>query len=210
MTGSAFLQFTVASLVVAISPGPDILTVVTRSVTQGVRAGIVASLGFASGLTVHTTLAALGIAAMLKAHPNALLVIRCLGAAYLLYLAVRNILSKSAFILEAKSAPGGLLAVYRQSILGNVLNPKVTLFFLVFLSGVVEREGNGGGRLPTWLLLVILGAVFALCTIIVFGTCAIFAGGISQWLRRRTGNGAGLRWATSAVFVAVAVWILWP
>ena len=206
MTGSAFWQFTAASLLLALSPGPDILTVVTRSVTQGVRAGIVASLGFASGLTVHTTLAALGIAALLDAYPGAFLVIRCMGAAYLLYLAVRNILSKSAFTLEANSSPGGLLAVYKQSVLGNVLNPKVTIFFLSFLPGAAKKLES---ELPAWLQLVILGAVFALCTILVFGTCAIFAGGISHWLRRRAGNGAGLRWATSAVFVAVAAWILW-
>jgi len=205
MTASSFWQFTAASILLALSPGPDILTVVTRSVTQGVRAGIVASLGFASGLTVHTTLAVLGIAALLDTHPGAFWTIRCLGAAYLLYLAVRNILSKSAFILEANNAPGGLLAVYKQSILGNVLNPKVTLFFLAFLPRAVVLEGG----LPAWLQLVILGAIFALCTILVFSTCAIFAGGISHWLRRRAGNGNALRWATAAVFVAVAAWILW-
>ena len=207
MIGSGLWQFTVASILLALSPGPDILMVVTRSVTQGVRAGIVASLGFASGLTVHTTLAVLGIAAILDAHPGAFLVIRCMGAAYLLYLAVRNILSKEAFSLEANNAPGGLLVVYKQSVLGNVLNPKVTIFFLAFLPGAVKKIES---ELPAWLQLVILGAVFALCTIVVFGACAVFAGGISQWLRRRAGNGNGLRWATSAVFVAIAIWILWP
>ncbi|MCL2639507.1 MAG: LysE family translocator, partial [Phycisphaerales bacterium] len=95
MVGSSLWQFTVASVLLALSPGPDIVMVITRSVAQGMRAGIIASLGFASGLTVHTTLAALGVAAMLKAHPDALMVVRCAGAAYLLYLAVRNVLSKS-------------------------------------------------------------------------------------------------------------------
>ena len=204
MSGSTIWQFTAASILLALSPGPDILMVVTRSMAQGVRAGIVASLGFASGLTVHTTLAALGVAAMLKANQDAFLTVRYLGAAYLLYLAVRNILSKNALTLDAASAPGGLLSVYWQSVLMNVLNPKVTLFFLAFLPGFVKVKTPGD---EAWQM-VILGAVFALCTIVVFGSCAIFAGSISRWLRQRAGSGSGLRWATSAVFVLIAVWIL--
>jgi threonine/homoserine/homoserine lactone efflux protein len=204
MNGQTWAIFVGASMALALAPGPDILTVLTRSVTQGITAGLVAAAGFASGLTVHTTLAALGVAAIMQASPHAMQALRWFGAAYLLYLALRVMLNHDPINLHGKGArtPQRRRSIYAQSVLMNVLNPKVTLFFLGFLPGFVEKSGA-----PAWMQIVMLGCVFALCTVICFGGCALFAGSISGWLRRRPGAGAWLKWITAAVFVAVAVWI---
>src|SRR4029079_297084 len=96
--------FLVAAVVVTLSPGPDIITVVTRSVSQGVGAGLIATLGFASGLIFHTTVAAVGLSILISQSPMAFRIIQFLGAAYLVYLAIRMFISNEAVQLDAKPA----------------------------------------------------------------------------------------------------------
>jgi len=205
MTAQNWAIFVSASLLLALTPGPDILTVLTRSVSQGTRAGLAAALGFASGLTVHTTLAAAGVAAVMKTSPHAMLILKSAGAAYLLYLALRIALDRSPLRLAESGAQPRrrLLAIYGQSVLMNVLNPKVTLFFLGFLPGFVDPATP----LPAWAQIVSLGVVFALCTLLCFGGCALFAGAISASLLRKASAANALRWATVALFVLIAAWI---
>lgn len=212
MTVETMLVFAGSSCLLAFMPGPDILAVLTRSIAQGRGAGIVSALGFASGVTVHTTAAALGLALVLRESPTAFLAIQYAGAAYLLYLAVRTLLSEemlsldtSAIASDAAVVRKRLVGIYWQSVLMNVLNPKVTLAFLAYVPRFVDV--NAG---QVALQFVILGAIFAACTVLCFGTCAVAAAGISTWLRRTPGMQTWIKYGTAAVFLGLVVWILWP
>lgn len=202
MSIQALAMFIVAATALALAPGPDILTVITRSVAQGVWAGLVATLGFASGLIFHTSAAALGISLILSRSPSALRAIQLAGAVYLLYLALRMIVGKDPLLIEDRpQEQRNLVRIYGQSVLMNVLNPKVTLFFLTFLPQFVEPAG----RVPIGLQMIILGSLFAMCTIACFGGCAMAAGKLTGFLRKRPRAARPLRYFTAAVFAAIAV-----
>lgn len=188
------------AMLVTLSPGPDILTVIARSVAQGTRAGLVATVGFATGVIFHTTLAATGLAFLLRQSPAAFRVIQYLGAAYLFYLAVRMVLSKEELQLDAKTEERTLRRIYGQSVLMNILNPKVTLFFFAFLSRF------GDPNVP--LQMILLGAIFAACTVAGFGGCAVAAGSLARFLHKRRNAGKVFRGLTAVLFAALAVSLL--
>jgi len=197
--------FLLAAILVTLSPGPDILTVIARSMAQGTWAGMVATLGFATGLIVHTTIAATGLALVLRGSPTAFRTIQFLGAAYLLYLAVRMFVGREPLMADRPAERQRALGqVYGQSVLMNVLNPKVTLFFVAFLARFVEP----GSGVPVWMQMVVLGGLFAASTILCFGTCALVAGRLTGFVRRHPRAGRPMRVATGVVFVVVAASIV--
>jgi threonine/homoserine/homoserine lactone efflux protein len=205
MSIQSLLIFLGASLIVTLAPGPDIITVVTRSVSQGIAAGLVATLGFASGLIFHTTVAAIGLSLVIRKSPAAFQTIKILGAAYLLYLAIRLFLSKDEVALERRPDERRALGrIYVQSVLMNVLNPKVWFFFVVLLSASVSPQSS----IPVRWQLMILGALFAACTLVCFGSCAILAGSLTAFIRERPRAARPLRWATCAVFIILAIQLL--
>jgi threonine/homoserine/homoserine lactone efflux protein len=194
--------FLLFASIVTLSPGPDILTVVTRAVAQGTAAGLMATLGFATGLIFHTTVAATGLALIIQSSPFALHIIQYVGAAYLLYLAMRMFVGKDNLVIDPATAPRrALRQIYGQSVLMNMLNPKVTLFFLVFLAGFVDR----GSAVPVWVQMIVLGTLFAVSTVFWFGSCAIAAGRLSVFIRRHRRAGLPLRIGTGLVFTGLAV-----
>jgi threonine/homoserine/homoserine lactone efflux protein len=211
MSVQSLVLFFLASLALALTPGPDILTVITRSVTQGKGAGLVATLGFATGLIVHTTAAALGLSLVIKGMPGVFWGIRIAGGVYLLYLAARMAMEKDPVAIDTTGQGGqgerwALDRIYGQSILMNVLNPMVTLFFLAFLPQFVSRES----RIALGVQFVILGGLFAVATLVGFGGCALVASVLTRWLRKKPGTGRGLRLATAAMFVVIAVRLALP
>ena len=198
-------MFVVYAMLLTLAPGPDILTVVARAVAQGTWAGIVATMGFATGLIFHTSAAALGLALVLHESPRALRGIQYAGAAYLVYLAVRMFLGKDTVLGEQREERvRALWRIYGQSILMNVLNPKVTIFFLAILTGFAQPKGPW----PVWVQMVVLGALFALCTLAGFGTCAVAAGQVSRFFVKRPGAARPLRIGTGVLFVVIAVSIV--
>jgi len=193
-----------AALLVTVSPGPDILTVITRSIAQGVLAGLVATLGFATGLIFHTTVAATGLALVLQQSPLAFRMIQLGGAGYLTWLGV-NMIAQNKPLALAELPPLQLRRIFQQSIVMNVLNPKVTLFFVAFLSKFVEKDSP----VPAWMQLVVMGALFAGCTLVCFGSCAVLAGGLAKNLRQRPRTGQMMVRAAGCVFLLLAVLIVW-
>src|SRR4051812_25879304 len=134
--------FLAAGLALNLTPGPDMLYVATRGASEGRSAGIVSALGIGAGTLVHIALVAAGLAALLTAVPVAYTAVRLAGAAYLIYLGVRALLSKAA-IAEKTLEPASLGTIFRQGVITNVLNPKVALFFLAFLPQFVDpARGN--------------------------------------------------------------------
>jgi threonine/homoserine/homoserine lactone efflux protein len=199
--------FLIASLVVIVAPGPDVLYVVSRSIGQGRWAGIVAVAGTSSGLLVHASAAALGLSGLFLHAPLAYEVLRYAGVAYLLYLAWRAFTARDAPELprrEGAQAPVWW-RVYRQAALTNLLNPKVALFFIAFLPQFVDAQGSHAFAQITLLaaLFVVAGAVFLLVLALAFGR-------IGDWLRARPGFWRAQRWIMGTTLGGLALWLALP
>ena len=197
--------FLVASALLTIAPGPDIVYVLTRGVAQGRRAGFAAALGFATGVIFHTALAALGIAALIRSSEFAFSLVRYAGAAYLVYLGIRTLMSRSGFELNKDNSSLALWTVYKQSVIGNVLNPKVTLFFLSFLPQFINV--NAG---HVELQMVLLGVLFMLQTVLIFGAVAFFSGVIGDKLRTNSSVADRLNVFAGVIFIALGIRVAWP
>ena len=197
--------FLVASTLLALAPGPDIIYVLTRAVSQGRKAGIAAALGFASGCVFHTVLAAVGVAALIRSSELAFDIVRYAGAAYLVWIGIQALRHRSAFSIEGASDAKALITIYKQSVIGNMLNPKVTLFFLAFLPQFVNAEAGNVG-----LQMALLGVVFMVVTIVVFGAVALFAAMIGDWVRRKPAIGERLNVFAGLTFIALGIRVALP
>ena len=197
--------FLIASSLLTIAPGPDIVYVLTRAIAEGRRAGFAAAFGFATGVIFHTALAAFGIAALIRSSEFAFSLVRYAGAAYLVYLGIRTLMSRNAFQLGSNDSSIALWTVYKQSVIGNVLNPKVTLFFLSFLPQFINM--NAGPVTPQ---MVLLGALFMLQTAVIFSAIAYFSGAIGDRLRTRPAIANRLNSFAGIVFVLLGVRVAWP
>ena len=212
--GPAFAGFLLASLAVNVTPGPDMLYVIGRSVGQGRRAGIVAALGVFAGCLVHIAAAAVGLAALLELVPAAYLVLKYAGVAYLLYIGLRMILSAgtsadAAVMGKAPAAPLG--AIFRQGVVTNALNPKVALFFLAFLPQFVDHGAAvATASASPALQMLALGLVFDVGGLLVNGGVACGFGTAGDWLRRRPGVWRWQQRATGGIFVAIALRLALP
>lgn len=194
----SLLLFMCAGLLLNLTPGPDVLYIVGRSASQGRPAGIVSVLGISSGCLVHVSAAALGLSALMITLPAAYEVVRYAGAAYLVWLGLRALLSRRA-AFELKSVErASLRRVFLQGALTNVLNPKVALFFLAFLPQFADPRR---GSLPPQILL--LGMIFILNGTLVNLAYALAASRMGDWLRSRFGVSAWLGRLTGALFIGL-------
>ena len=197
--------FIAASALLALAPGPDIVAVLARGISQGRRAGFAAALGFAAGCLFHTALAALGVAALIRSSPVAFDVVRYAGAAYLLWIGIQAIRHREAFAMQAAGGGAGLATIFRQSVIGNALNPKVTLFFLSFLPQFVDEKAGAVG-----LQMAILGAVFMAVTVVVFGAVAFFSGWIGERLRASPAIASRLNLFAGLAFIGLGIRVALP
>ncbi len=197
--------FLAASALLTIAPGPDIVTVLARGLAQGRKAGLAAAAGFATGCIFHTLAAALGVAALIRSSPLAFDLVRYAGAAYLVWIGVQALRHRDTFALAGAGAPKALAAIYRQSVVGNALNPKVTLFFLSFLPQFVNPAAGQVG----WQM-ALLGAIFMAQTMLVFGAVALFSGWIGERLGAHPRAGTALAVFAGLVFIALGVRVALP
>ncbi len=180
MTEHQILFFVATSLVVIATPGQDMVLVMSRSIAQGSRAGVVTALGVSLGLMGHTCLAAFGLGAILSTSEIAFLVVKLIGAGYLIYLGGRMILSSAQSVHLDSLTAIPFPALFRQGAVSNLANPKVTVFYFAFLPQFVPQ----GEASPT-LLLLFLGASFSVLTFMVKAPVGYGAGALSGWLRQR-------------------------
>ncbi|MDG0023478.1 LysE family translocator [Trinickia sp. Y13] len=192
--------FLAASVAITAAPGPDNLQVLARGISQGRAAGLVAAFGFAAGLIFHTTLAAFGIAALLRSSPLAFEIVKIAGGLYLIWVGVKALTSRGLASAHER-APVPLLTVFRQSVVGNMMNPKVTLFFVVFLPQFV----NPGGTQRVAVQMIELGLVFMLQALAIFSAFGLFAGALGAWLKRRPRAGVWLDRLAGATFIALGL-----
>ena len=178
-----FLVFALASLVLNITPGNDMLYVATRSTTQGIKAGIVSALGITAGCLVHLSAAVIGLSALIANSAIAFGIIKYLGAAYLLYLGIKSFLNRqNRFSINEKIEKKSLSNLFWQGAFTNVLNPKVALFFLAFLPQFIHPE-NGS----TALQILLLGLWFNFSGTLVNILVAILFGKLGNWLADKQG-----------------------
>lgn len=198
------ISFVIAVTLLAISPGPDNVFVLMQSVIYGKKYGLATILGLMTGCIIHTIFLAVGISAIIKNNSNLFFAIKLFGALYLLFLAykVYNSSSKISFSadkIEKKSS----FQLFKIGFIMNVLNPKVTIFFLALFPGFLFTE-----TLPLSLQFFILGALFILVSFIVFSIIAILGGTISDKIKKNKNIGIWLQWLQIFVFVGIAIFIL--
>lgn len=177
MTPETLLTFALASFLLSLAPGPDNLFVLMQSALHGARSGLLITLGLCTGLVVHTSLVAAGIAGIFLVNALAFTVLKFCGAAYLLYLAVGAWRAGTVVLQTGAPVPQDALALYRRGILMNLSNPKVAIFFLAFLPQFIAP----GDLSPTGQLIS-LSLVFMLMTLAVFVLYALLAGGARRAL----------------------------
>src|SRR5690606_7361902 len=199
------LSFSIATLALAISPGPDNIYVLTQSLVNGAKSGIATTAGLISGCIVHTTLLAFGISAIITASEGIFYGIKVLGACYLLYLAYKVYKSDETISLAENASKKSYLQLYKTGVIMNLLNPKVLIFFLAFFPGFLwNKEGN------TITQFYILGITFMIISFIIFSVIAMAAGSISSLLLEWKNMGVVLKWLQIVVFVGIAAFILLP
>jgi len=194
------LTFFTASVLLALAPGPDNIFVLTQSSLYGRRAGLAVTCGLCTGLIGHSTAVALGVAVVFQRSATAFSALKFIGAAYLVYLAWQAFRASAARIETEGRGEADLGKLYGRGIIMNLTNPKVSIFFLAFLPQFADPS-----RGPIWLQLLLLGGVFILSTILVFGGIALLAGTLGQWLQRSDRVQGIMNKAAGAVFVALAL-----
>lgn len=201
MNAESLTTFILASTLLSLAPGPDNIFVLTQSALYGRKSGIIITLGLCSGLIVHTTAVALGVAAIFMVSTVAFTALKLIGAAYLLYLAWQA-LKASARPLSSVSATAipGHLALYRRGIVMNLSNPKVAIFFLAFLPQFTDPST---GNMTFQLFL--LGIVFILVALVVFSAIACLAGLIAELFKRSAKAQVILNRISALVFAGLAV-----
>jgi threonine/homoserine/homoserine lactone efflux protein len=172
--------FIVASIVLIVTPGQDMILVMSRSIAQGSAAGVATAAGVSVGLVGHTLLATLGLGAILRTSEWLFVLLKLVGAAYLVYLGVQLLRTRSHQLAGVSGAPRSLTRLFGDGALSNVSNPKIAIFYFAFLPQFVAPNASH----PT-LAVFMLGLVFAALTFVVKGPVGLAAGRLSGWLRRR-------------------------
>ncbi|RAJ12961.1 LysE family translocator [Olleya aquimaris] len=203
MQYDTLLLFVVATSALAISPGPDNIYVLMQSITNGRKYGIATVCGLITGCLVHTTLVAFGVSAIIKENDTLFFVIKLFGALYLLYLAYNVYKSDAKVTLSNETIPKkSLWQLFKQGFIMNVLNPKVSIFFLAFFPAYLFSQ-----TLSTVTQFYVLGLLFMTTSFIIFSAIAILAGFISDYLKQSKNIGLILKWLQIVVFVGIAVFI---
>ena len=192
--------FFLAALLLGVAPGPDNIFVLTQSAMSGRAAGLWVTLGLCTGLIVHTAAVAVGVAAIIATSALAFALLKYAGAAYLLYLTWQAWNSDKAKITGDGSAALNHQVLYRRGVIMNVMNPKVAIFFLAFLPQFIDPRK---GYIPFQIFL--LGLTFIVATLIVFGSVALGAGSLGDWLRRTPRVQTILNRTAALVFAGLAV-----
>ena len=195
------LLFVIAALVLLLTPGPAVMYIVARGVHQGRQAGIVSALAVGLGNFMHALAATLGLSALLLSSALAFTVVKYLGAAYLIYIGVRTLLSRGA---DAHAGPHverrALRRIFWQGFVVAVLNPKTALFFFAFLPQFVDPARGG---VP--LQFLFFGSLFAAVGVCSDSLYGVLAGSLSGWLRRSTHSLRHGRYATGTVYVGLGL-----
>lgn len=194
------LAFLGAAIVLTIMPGPDNVFTLTQSIAKGRNAGIFTTLGLCTGLLVHIFAATFGLAAIIYQSSLAFAVIKYAGAAYLLFLAYKSFRAKDMSFELKSSDTLNYKSLYKKGVIMNVLNPKISLFFLAFLPQFVNQES---GNVSVQML--VLGVVFLMQTLVLFILISIFAGKVGSFLRRNPSFSKKINYIQGSLFTLIGL-----
>ncbi len=191
--------FFAASLSLALVPGPDNIFVLMQSAMHGRKAGFLMTLGLCTGLLLHTTAVCLGVAIIFQSSALAFTLLKLLGPVYLLYLAWLAFRAEADTLDSDRTVALSLRKLYYRGIIMNITNPKVAIFFLAFLPQFTDPSQ---GAIIFQMLL--LGGLFIIATVLVFGGIAYFSSLIGEWLTRSQSSQIMINRAAGIVFTALA------
>ena len=192
--------FSLASLALLVVPGPSVLYIVTRGITQGRMAGLASVLGVHVGTTFHVAAATLGLTALLMRSILAFNIVKYAGAAYLVYLGIRRLLDDDGPIQTGSVKAHSLARIFRQGVVVNVLNPKTALFFLAFLPQFVDVQK---GSVP--LQMLALGSIFIVLGLLSDGTYALVSSMLGNRLRTSGAFARRERLLSGSVYLGLGV-----
>lgn len=198
---ATLIPFMIASVGLTIAPGPDVIYVLTQSISNGTKAGLATAAGLVTGIIFHTTAVALGVSALVLQSENLFVLIKFLGSLYLVFLAYKTIKSEVSRIRVNELPKETYSILYRRGIFMNVINPKVTLFFLAFLPGFVDYSKSS---IPQFY---VLGFIFMLQAFAVFALVSALSGTIFKTLRENPKSQTYLNYLQVAVFLGIALFI---
>lgn len=199
------LSFSLATMALALSPGPDNIYVLTQSLVNGTKSGVATTAGLISGCIVHTTLLAFGVSALITASEGIFYGIKVFGALYLFYLAYTVLKSDPSIVFDENTPKKSSRDLFKQGVIMNLVNPKVMIFFLAFFPAFLWDTSES-----LVSQFFILGITFMFVSFIIFSGIAVLAGRIKQFIRTRKSTGIFLKWLQIFVFVGIAIYILIP
>ena len=198
------ISFMLATLALAVSPGPDNIFVLTQSIVNGKKYGLATVYGLMTGCIIHTTLIAFGVSEIIKRNESLFFTIKLFGAGYLLYLAYQVFKSNSDIVFSTDNVQQKTtIQLFKTGFWMNVLNPKVTIFFLAFFPQFLFSE-----EVSTVIQFYVLGGLFILVSFIVFSSIALLAGSVTNFIKENKNAGVFLKWLQIVVFVGIAFLIL--
>ena len=197
---SQFAAFIAVSALLGITPGSDIVYVMTRGAAQGARAGVAAAAGLCTGIIGHTALCAAGLSAVIASSAIAYTAVKIAGAAYLIWLGIGMWRAHGRTDLSGRGDAQPVWAIYRQSVAMNLLNPKVALFFLAFLPQFVSPGGA-----PVALQLSVLGAIFMAVSFVVMSCAGVLGAQLRRLLPGRRLLGRWIEIAAGTVLVGLGI-----
>jgi len=192
--------FIVASVVLLLTPGPAVLYIVARSVDQGRRAGLVSVCAIELGNFMHVIAATLGLSALLLSSALAFTIVKFLGAAYLIYLGLRKLLTRAEIPTTVNGQPKSLRRTFSQGVMVATLNPKTALFFVAFLPQFVDLS-----RGSIAIQMLVLGCIFVSLAVISDSMYALLAGTIGQWLKGSRAVRRAERYMVGSVYIGLGV-----
>ena len=198
------LGFVLATAALAISPGPDNIFVLTLSMANGKKHGLAVVAGLMTGCLVHTTLLAFGVSEVIKRSETLFWIIKLFGVAYLMYLAFMVFREGSGIELsQGNTTELRLTGLFKKGFWMNVLNPKVTIFFLAFFPAFLFSDS-----LNPVIQFYTLGFLFIMVSALIFGGMALMAGSISKYISKTPKVSVFFKWLQIVVFVGIAVYLL--
>jgi len=199
-SSTSLVGFVTAALILLVIPGPAVLYIVARSISQGRGAGLISVLGISAGGFVHIIAATAGLSAILLASATAFSIVKLLGAGYLIYLGVRMLLAPRAGASVEAPDHRSLRRLFTDGFLVSILNPKTALFFLAFLPQFVEPSR---GPVPQQVLL--LGLVFLVLAFVSDSTYVLLASSVRHWFGGRVVQGSWPRYLSGSLYIGLGI-----
>ncbi|WP_319591225.1 LysE family translocator [uncultured Draconibacterium sp.] len=195
------LLFVGLSWVLIVTPGPDLIYVLTKGISIGKKAGLISATGVTLGIFVHTIFAALGLSVILKTSALAFMIVKLIGAGYLIYLGIKTLVSKEKLNLRNNEQQTPNRKIFTQGLLSNTLNPKVALFFMAFLPQFIKTNGTEITPIP----FLILGTLFALFTWIFLAILGYFSGAVGHYIKTKDSVSKWIKNLSGSVMILLGI-----